>query len=75
MSGVSLRPAHTFSLRMLRAVQSELAPFKQRDLAAEMGVSPARISQIMGGRESNLTIGTIEHLLMAVDRLAAKELT
>jgi hypothetical protein len=59
----------TWSLRLSMAVQAHLAGLKQRDLAAEMGVSEARISQIMRA-PSNWTIGTVERLLMSAAALS-----
>jgi hypothetical protein len=58
----------TWSHRVVVAVKAELEPFKQRDIAEQMGVTEARISQIFCDCP-NWTIGTIERLLMAAQAI------
>ncbi len=59
----------TWSFRVLSAVRAEAAKVKQRDLAAHLGVSESRVSQMLK-TETNPTIGTIESILMAVKALS-----
>jgi plasmid maintenance system antidote protein VapI len=69
---VPLHPAETFARRLLLAVLGEMARFKQRDLAAMMGVSEARMSQIMSGR-LNLSPTMMQRLLTAAEALEQRE--
>lgn len=63
---------HTWSHRIVCAVKAKLEPIKNRDLATRMGVSEARISQILNDCP-NWTIGTVERLLMAADAVSQEK--
>lgn len=61
---ISFDPPASFSLRLVQAVSAMFAEHgMHRRLAKHMGVSEARVSQMF--RYGNLTIGTIERLLIA----------
>lgn len=73
MPDIALAPASSFSLRAFVAVRAELAPFTQRQVAAVMGVTEGRVSQLMAGGQ-NWTLDTVTRLLMAAERLRAEAL-
>lgn len=65
---IDLAPAHTFTLRLFVALRAACEQHKQRELATVMGVSEARVCQMLQGGQ-NLTIETVARLLAAVERL------
>lgn len=69
MMAVHLAPAHTFAIRMRRAVKIRLSSVSNSELARAMNVSAARVTQML--KDDNWTIATIERILMAIDTIEA----
>lgn len=68
---VEIYPALSFSLRMFVAVRRECEQHKQREIAEELGVTEARVSQMLSGGR-NLTLDTVTRLLLACETLNAR---
>lgn len=56
--------AELWSLRLIRALRVHISGVSQRALASQMGVTEARVSQLLN-EGGNVTIGTVERVLRA----------